>query len=803
MAIKKSELYSSLWKSCDELRGSMDASQYKDYVLVFLFIKYVSDKYYWKDDALIVIPDGWSFNDMVALKWKSDIWDQINKIIAKLADENDLKWIIDQTDFNDEEKLWKWKEMVDTLSNLIAIFENPKLDFKNNKAEWDDILWDAYEYLMRQFATESWKSKWQFYTPAEVSRVISKIIWINKSTNQSQTVYDPTCWSWSLLLKASDEAPHGLTIYWQEKDGATSALAKMNMILHWNPTAEIHKDNTLSKPFYKDSYGALKTFDYIVANPPFSFDSWTNWFDPANDEYSRFDNWIPPEKNWDYAFLLHIIKSLKSTWKAWVILPHGVLFRWNAEADIRRNLIKKWYIKWIIGLPANLFYGTWIPACIIVIDKENSTERKWIFMMDASKGFMKDGNKNRLRAQDLHKIVDVFNKWLEINKYSRFVSLSEIEKNEYNLNIPRYIDTSELEDLQNIEAHLKWWIPNSDIEKMSEYFDVFKNLKYELFENTRPWFSKIKIDEENIKDVIFSSEEFVNYRRQTQNRFNTWKEKTTNILKNIDVWAKPKQIIEDISEWLLVTFENVELISKYDMYQHLMDYWAEIMQDDMYMIWIDWWIAKPYRILEKNKKWVEVDKWWTCDLIPKSLIVNRYFKDKQDYIDSLNSELEDITRQIEEIIEENSGDDWLITEEARNDSWNISKTTVLSRLKQLNKNTDKEEYEVLHSLLDLYSIDSQINKDLKEKSDELDKLAYNKYSDLSIEEIKTIVVDDKWMQTLEEALTWELDKVSQTLTGRITELEERYKNTLGELTNQVETFESKVTDHLKKMWFSI
>jgi len=241
MAIKKSELYSSLWKSCDELRWSMDASQYKDYVLVLLFIKYVSDKYYGKDDALILIPDGWSFKDMIALKWKSDIWDQINKIIAKLAEENDLKWVIDQTDFNDEEKLGKWKDMIDTLSKLIAIFEEPSLDFSNNRAEWDDILWDAYEYLMRQFATESWKSKGQFYTPSEVSRVISKVIWIHNSKSQTETVYDPTCWSWSLLLKASDEAPFWLSIYWQEKDWATSALAKMNMILHGNPTAEIYK----------------------------------------------------------------------------------------------------------------------------------------------------------------------------------------------------------------------------------------------------------------------------------------------------------------------------------------------------------------------------------------------------------------------------------------------------------------------------------------------------------------------------------------------------------------------------------
>lgn len=803
MAIKKSELYSSLWKSCDELRWSMDASQYKDYVLVLLFIKYVSDKYHGKDNALILIPEWWSFKDMIALKWKPDIWDQINKIIAKLADENELKWVIDQTDFNDEEKLWKWKDMVDTLSNLIAIFENPKLDFKNNKAEWDDILWDAYEYLMRQFATESWKSKWQFYTPAEVSRIISKVIWIHKSTTQSQTVYDPTCWSWSLLLKASDEAPHGLTIYWQEKDGATSALAKMNMILHWNPTAEIHKDNTLSKPFYKDNYWALKTFDYIVANPPFSVKSWASWFDPFNDEYLRFEDGVPPEKNWDYAFMLHIIKSLKSTWKAWVILPHGVLFRWNAEADIRRNLIKKWYIKWIIWLPANLFYGTWIPACIIVIDKENSTERKWIFMMDASKGFMKDGNKNRLRSQDLHKIVDVFNKWLEIDKYSRYVSLSEIEKNEYNLNIPRYIDTSETEDLQNIESHLKWWIPNADIDKMLDYFDVFKNLKNELFEEIRSGFSKIKIEENNIKETIFTNDEFVNYRKQTQNRFNTWKDKTTQIFKDLDVWIKPKQIIQDISEWLLVTFEEVALIDKYDMYQHLMDYWAETMQDDMYMIWIDWWVAKTYRILETNKKGKEVDKWWTCDLIPKNLIVEAYFKDQALALDNLNMELEDISRQMEEIVEENSWDEWLI-EEAKADSWNISKASLTARIKQIEWDLEyKDELELLNKYADLLSKEAELKKQIKEADAELDKLAYNKYSSLTVEEIKNIVVDKKWMQTLENALTWELDKVSQTLAWRILELEERYKNTLPELNEKVETYESKVNEHLKKMWFSI
>ena len=411
MAIKKSELYSSLWKSCDELRGGMDASQYKDYVLVLLFVKYVSDKYAGQPNALIEVPEGGGFADMVALKGDKEIGDKINKIIARLAEANDLKGVIDVADFNDADKLGKGKEMQDRLSNLVAIFENPALNFRKNRAEGDDILGDAYEYLMRHFATELGKSKGQFYTPAEVSRIMAKVIGINKARSQSQTIYDPTCGSGSLLLKAADESKTGVTIYGQEMDNATAALAKMNMILHDNPTAEIWQDNSLSSPYFKQNNGTLKTFDFVVANPPFSNKAWSNGFDPANDLYQRFEDGVPPRKNGDYAFLLHIIRSLKSTGKGAVILPHGVLFRGNAEAVIRTNIIRKGYIKGIIGLPPNLFYGTGIPACIIVLDKENAASRSGIFMIDASKGFVKDGNKNRLRHQDIHKMYHLKLSW--------------------------------------------------------------------------------------------------------------------------------------------------------------------------------------------------------------------------------------------------------------------------------------------------------------------------------------------------------------------------------------------------------
>src|SRR6266511_819883 len=431
MALKKSELYSSLWQSCDELRGGMDASQYKDYVLVLLFIKYVSDKYAGQPFAPITIPPGASFKDMVTLKGKSDIGDQINKkIIAPLANANKLS---DMPDFNDATKLGSGKEMVDRLTNLIAIFENRSLDFSRNRADGDDI-------------------------PAEVSRIIAQIIGIRtaKTTNDT-TVYDPTCGSGSLLLKVGDEASANVTLYGQEKDAATSGLARMNMILHNNPTALIVQGNTLADPKYRDG-DTLKTFDYVIANPPFSDKRWSTGIDPLHDPYERFQPFgAPPAKQGDYAYLLHIVRSLKSTGKGACILPHGVLFRGNAEGDIRRNLVQRGYLKGIIGLPPNLFYGTGIPAGIVVLDKEGANARKGIFMIDASKGFIKDGNKNRLRAQDIHRIVDTFTRQLEDPRYSRMVPLSEIsdQKNDFNLNLPRYIDSTEPEDLQDIDGHLR------------------------------------------------------------------------------------------------------------------------------------------------------------------------------------------------------------------------------------------------------------------------------------------------------------------------------------------------------------
>ncbi len=766
----------------------MDASQYKDYVLVLLFIKYISDKYAGVPYAPITIPQGSSFKDMVALKGKATIGDDINKkIIAPIAEANKLS---EMPDFNNAEKLGSGPDMVKRLSNLIAIFENPALDFSNNRAEGDDILGDAYEYLMRHFATESGKSKGQFYTPAEVSRIIAKTISIASTTNNTPTVYDPTCGSGSLLLKVADETDKKVRLYGQEMDNATAALARMNMILHNNATALIMRENTLSTPLFKDG-DKLKTFDFVIANPPFSFKSWSNGVkDP--DEFGRFEDFgTPPAKNGDYAFLLHIIRSLRTTGKGACILPHGVLFRGNAEAEIRTNIIRRGYIKGIIGLPPNLFYGTGIPACIIVLDKENAENRKGIFMIDASKGFVKDGNKNRLRAQDIHKIVDVFNRQLEIPKYSRMVSVVEIEKHEFNLNIPRYIDSQEAEDIQDIEAHLKGDIPTPDIEELQNYWDVYPTLKTSLCgESKRKGYCTLKIPQEKIKHTIFSHPEFAKYAKIMEATFATWKEKNTALLKNLTIGAKPKEIIHGISEDILATFSKTNLIDKYDIYEHLMEYWAETMQDDMYLIAVDGWKAE-LEAVEGKKGEVE------CDLVPKYLVINRYFACEKQAIEDLKAKLDNISQEIEELIEEHSGENGYFA-----DFEKINKAIATSRMKEIKgKPEDAEELTVMEKYLTLQEQESEAKKKMKEAEKALETQVIAKYKTLTESEIKVLVVDDKWMATLEQAVKGEMERISHRLTGRIKDLAERYATPLPTLITETETLTTKVDAHLKKMGF--
>jgi type I restriction enzyme M protein len=629
-----------------------------------------------------------------------------------------------------------------------------------------------------------------------------------QNTKASTTAYDPTCGSGSLLLKVAAEAGKHITLEGQEKDVTTAGLARMNMILHDFPTANIVSGNTLAEPKFKDpdksGKDQLRTYDYVVANPPFSDKTWTTGLTPSNDPFQRFAWGEPPTKQGDYAYLLHIIRSLKSAGKGACILPHGVLFRGGAEGVIRTQLLHSGILKGIIGLPANLFYGTGIPACIVVLDKENATARTGVFMIDASKGFRKDGPKNRLREQDLHKIVDTFTRQADVPRYARMVPFSEIvdPKNDFNLNLPRYIDTTEPEDLQDIDGHLRGGIPERDLDALGAFWQVLpgvRGLLFEAFDKTggRPGYARLKPALTEVKTAIFGHTEFTAFQQQATQVFDDWRKAVTPHLTGFGKDGHPKALIETIAEDLLAAFRKAPLLDAYDIYQHLMDYWAETMQDDAYLIAADGWVAVPARIVETDKKGKSKDKGWACDLIPKPLIVARYFAKEQAALEAIQAELESATAALAELEEEYGGEgdgQWLGALDK------IAKIDVNARLKEIKGDKDaKDEVAMLKRWLDLSEQEAVLKRAVKDQDAALDALAYAKYPKLTEAEIKTLVLDDKWMARLSAAVQGELDRVSQTLTGRIRELAERYATPLPKLSEEAETLSARVDQHLKKM----
>ena len=676
---------------------------------------------------------------------------------------------------------------------------------------------------------------------------MAQVIGIGPDTRQDQTLYDPTCGSGSLLLRAADEAPLGITVYGQEMDNATYALARMNMILHGHETAEIWRGNTLAAPYFKSQDDRLKTFDFAVANPPFSAKAWSNGLDPANDEFGRFGYGIPPARNGDYAFLLHLIASLNSKGKGAIILPHGVLFRGNREADIRKNLIQRGFIKGIIGLPPNLFYGTGIPACILVLDKGNAHARGGIFMIDASKGFRKDGNKNRLRAQDIHRIVDVFNRQIELPRYSRMVPVAEIASpaNDYNLNIPRYVDSSEPEDLHDLDAHLRGGIPDRDLDALSVYWDVFPSLRRTLFVgNGREGYSESRIETGQVKAAILGHEEFRSYEARVAAVLDDWCKAHEAVLKRLETGANPREIIRTLAEDLLACFADLPLLDPYDVYQRLMDYWDETMQDDVYLIAAEGWQVgrnlrsshdkeTPEFTIKKGQKTTK----YIGELIPHTLLIAKFFKNEQQELERLEAEVSELAERKEEFEEEHGADEGALN--GLEGKSGITKGNVRQRVIELKeailkscsegtpehnqvkaikkttfgvhdwtKNVQDEEglFEELDILYDYLQFmeDEKVQKDTcKQTRDTLLTSVIQKYTMLTENEIKTLVIEDKWFTSIRAAVKDEVQGLTRQLTGRVTELEERYACPLPELDREVEAFGEKVEGHLKRMGLTV
>lgn len=769
MAIKKSQLYTKLWQACDELRGGMDASQYKDYVLVVLFIKYISDRAKNGDaDLYIDLPEGCTFDDLVALKGRSDIGEKMNVILSRIGEANEqLADTITNADFADEQKLGKGKDLVETVSNLIAVFQDEALDLSNNRAADDDLIGDAYEYLMKNFATQSGKSKGQFYTPGEVSRVMAKVVDIANDSRPMISIYDMTCGSGSLLIRAAAESGRPfdkIAIEGQELDLATIGMAKMSMVIHGIDDAELKHGNTISDPQHTIDDSHLKTFDYCFANPPFSVKGWMK----GASENDPFGRWgvgdgvapVPPPKCGDYAFLLHMIASLKSNGKGAIILPHGVLFRGNAEGEIRKFIVEKRIISGIIGLPANLFFGTGIPACIIILDKENALKSKGIFMIDAKDGFAKDGAKNRLRECDIRRITDTWEAQADEPHYARMVSYDEIEKNGYNLNIPRYIAPANKEVRQDITAHIKGGIPDADA----------KGYPAALFRPLRKGYVRLKGEASDVAANLESDPVTAKESDAYLSEIASWIRYFSGQGYEIKVGDNPKDLIKTWGDRLMLEMQGLEssLVNIYAPYEHLMNYWAETLQDDCYLISRDGWKVELLPPAKKNASWED----YFCDLLPVEVVVGATFTAERDRIAQLKAELEEVSAclaAVDEKLADEEGEDE-IDEEA------------------LKAERKKHEQKA-----------KALKKSIKEANENLVQKLVKAYAEMEEEEVKGYVVDRKWAIALTARFTDELKRVKSAIVSDVQSLSRRYEKTLPEMENSVKALAEKVAKHLAAM----
>ncbi len=545
-----------------------------------------------------------------------------------------------------------------------------------------------------------------------------------------------------------------------------------------------------------------------MANPPFSLKNWTDGLsiDPKskqviNDHFNRFEDGTPPEKNGDFAFLLHIIKSLKNTGKGAVILPHGVLFRGNAEGVIRKNLLLKGYIKGVIGLAPNLFYGTSIPACVIVLDKENAHARKGVFMIDASKDFKKDGNKNRLRDQDVQKMIDTFNAYKEIPYYSKMVSLEEISANDYNLNIPRYIASKqELEKDLFALINSPSYLPKNEIKAYAPYFRVFKELKNTLFKKSdKEGYYALKTECENIKELIIQSSEFQTFHASVLNAFDR-----LDLFETFnDLEPDPKTLIESVCSRVLKEFEKVEILDKYGVYQLFKDYYNEVLQDDWFLISFNGFeSAKELRKLnplkDKNKKanyleepdFVIQKTYYKSDLIPKHLIKQRFFEKETKELEALENALNEKEANFEEFIEEHSNEEGLF------DGLKINESVLKKELKNA---TDPEDKEILKTALEFLEAKNKALKMKNKAYEELELKAFHQYKNLEINEIKDLIIKDKWLNSLKNALENKIQKRINAFISALNEIISSYSNSLLELDKEVKESESKVLEHLKDL----
>lgn len=666
MAIKKSDIYSTLTKCANKLRSNsgIGAESFKNYVLIILFLKYVSDKVKSGDNTVLEIPEGCYFEDIVALKGKKTIGDSLNKIIEKISAANGLQDIINLSDHDFcDKKLGNAEDSSKLISELIAAFQDDGLDFSHNRAADDDLIGDAYEYLMRNFASLAGKDKGQFYTPTEISRLMALLIGIDKDDRPMVSAYDPTCGSGSLLLRVRAAAKHNVSLDGQDIDPANIELSYMNMVIHGCETPNILQGDTLNSPKHVVN-GKLQTYDYVVSNPKFSLH---NWMLTAkdNDEYGRWnpDMGVPPQQYGDFAFLLHCVKSMKAGGKCAIILPNGVLTRGGDEERLRKWLIEQRLLSGIIAFPANAFYGTSIAGNVLVLD--NHRVQDGVFFIDASElGYKDADSKIRLREQDIKRVIDV---WKERKDVPHFAHLStfeltqqegeetpmyEIQRNGFNLNMSRYVIPKDKEICQNIDGHLHGGIPTHDIDRLQQYWEICPLLRSALFTPFREGFYSLTVDKRKVSEAIRNEASFKSQEEVFTNTIKNWCGQIKPIMLAVGRDNKPKEEIARWGQSILDTFlQSYTLVDAYDVYDQLLGYYNDTLQDDLFMISRDGWMPKLIQPTKKSPKWTDL----TCDLLPVELAVKVFLCELKQQFDDKIASLANVQEQMLTMIDEDEG----------------------------------------------------------------------------------------------------------------------------------------------------
>ena len=873
MALKKSEIYSTLTKCANKLRSNsgIGAEQFKNYVLILLFLKYVSDKLKSGERSTLVIPAGCTFDDVVALKGKRNIGERINEIIAAISEKNELEDVIRRTDHDFcDDKLGNVEESSKLISELVSAFQSDGLDFSKNRAADDDLIGDAYEYLMRNFASQSGKDKGQFYTPTEISRLMALLIGIDQDERTQISAYDPTCGSGSLLLRVRAAATGNVSLDGQDIDPANIELSYLNMVIHGYDRADIRRGDTLNNPQHVHN-GSLMTYDYVVSNPKFSLHNWMSTA-KENDIYGRWNQKIgvPPQQYGDFAFLLHCVKSLNSKGACAIILPNGVLTRGGDEERLRRWLIEDQRImKGIIAFPANTFFGTTIAANVLILDKKRSQDG--VFFIDASGcGYKDEDSKIRLLEKDIKRIIDVWRKREDVPHFARLVTydveqregepkaMHEIERNNYSLNLSLYVTPEDKDVHHDIEAHLHGGIPEADIDRMQSYWDICPTLRQTLFDVLRPGYYKLRVAKDKVAETIGSETSVAVQHGRFSDRLDEWCGECGCEMKKIAKGNKPKEVIAEWGQSILDAFADCQsLVNAYDVYDQLLGYYNNSMQDDLYMISNGGWL--PELVIpstKKSYKWFELHS----DLLPVDIVVSHFHADIKEQLDQKTAELEEVQQQMANLVEENEEhfDESLFfgkltaanfkkklaqcmarrltdTEKAVlqsvlpmfADNKKTSKVARESKLKQymylfedgakltkstvanLLKASDEWEYSTSEQLelwteyLCLMEQEKVLKDEIKNQEAALKAAILATYKEMDEKTARNLIVEDKWLVAIKESVSQEMQTAIHCLVSNTHTLAERYEFTLQQLTDAYEKKTASVMSHLKKMGFEV